>query len=960
MTNNNPRDPRMNTCRFICHAVAAALAMSLPAAALEAQLTVRETAGVARSGGIVSCGVPFAKATVKDLSKLSVSVGGKPAAAQFRMLAPWDDGSVRWALGTFAADVPAGGAVEIVVRDDGRNVPPAKPVKVDDGRTAVKVSTGPMQFRVSKKSGDLFQVLELDGKPVLTAKGRGLVLYPEKGEAVVAGLPAEVALEESGPMRAVVRVRGPFPGVHNGLLSYTLRLTAYAGGKALYARVWIENNGAHGYKAQPEWFHFDGLAVELAPAIGQPIEASCEGVTASGKLSVLQMCPAAKWTNFAFKVTGDGRELAKGQRTDGVVELKGPAGRLTTAIRHFWQNYDKAIELDGEVVKLWLWPTEAQWPRPENLGGGGDGSLKDSAYTRPGLNALPGGVHKGHEFVLDFSGRAPPEVSAELSTPLTAASPDYFAETEAANGLFAPTSATSGHEELDWKLRFWGNMAANLVNPDGKGGLPYVRTVGNERGSVWFGWMDFGDVCSPSGGWYGGGVTPRNLHYDWTWVVLLQYLRTGDRTFLELGTEMARHQMEIDQNWSDRDDPRARFLLRPDNPSSELHTSKTTPEPEQNWLSGIVLYYQLTGDSKARECALRNYEGLQERMVKRMKARPDDNVYIHYSLLTLQNLLSLHSMTGEPKYLDDIGAVLSGHLLRRFRDAGPFLYEPRLEIRQQDYHMLGKQYCYGVAALCEYHYRTGDERVGKMLAEACAYDFPETFYEAPLYLADLYAYVGYMTGNEDLLTRAMESFANGFPESRHPPVYHAGEKDWTERSAMMLRAGNLLQYAVWRTHRPGQPPLAAKPGARELMLDRSSKAGAAAAVVPAQMPDGSLVLDVKAFALKDCDVQEMAGALGGKAVLLRQFTSSATADVPLKAGKYELVILAHAPGDENDAFNLTVDGDQSRVYPAAFRTLSPTRPVSLTVAKDRSVRIRISASEENGMSVDRVILKPLP
>lgn len=940
------------------------LAAMPPAAALEARLTVREVAGVAREDALVSGGVPFARGAVKDIARLSVAVDGKPAAAQFALLAPWDDGSARWVMATYAASVPANGTAAVAIRDDSRNDAPRRPVKVVERRGAVEVSTGPLQFAVSRSAGPLLHSLKLDGRPLLGDKGVSIVLYTATGEAVAAGAPLAVTVDEAGPLRAAITARGIFPGVQDGLLGYTLRLTAGAGGKAVQARLWLENNGAHGYKTDPQWFHFDGLAVEVQPSLGEPAEAACEDATARDNLKVAQRCPGGKWDNFAFTVTGDGRELKRGARTAGVVALQGPAGRLTVAVRHFWQNYEQAIAWESGMLRLWLWPREAQWPRPEKLGGGGEAHLKDPVYTRPGLNALPGGVHKGYEFALDFSGRPAAATAAELTSPLAAAEATYFAATEAANGLFAPAAALSGHEELDWKFQFWSNMASNLVDPRSAGGLHQVRTVAAEPGGIWFGWMDFGDVCSPRGGWYGGAVTPRNLHHDWVWAVLIQYLRTGDPAFLELGTEMARHQMEIDQNWSDRDAPAQRALLRPDSPNSELHTDAgkgegSMPRPEHNWVSGIVLYHLLTGDPKARACALRNYTGLRERAILRLRERPTDDVQLESSLLTVRNLLSLHALTGDPQVLTDISSVLQYHLLRRYRDAGPFLFEPRMEVRQQDYHMLGKQFCQGLQALCEYHYRTGDEEVGKILAEACATAFPDTFFEAPLYLADLYAYVGYLTGDEALLMRGMDAFADAFPESRRPPVFRPGQQDWTERIAMMLRTGHTLQFVAWRAGGPGRTVLTVKPGSKGMFPAAWTKPGEPALVKPVPQPDGSLLLDVRGFALKDCDIEERAGARGGRMVVLRQYTSEAATDVPLPVGRYELTIRAYAPSDEDDAFNVAIDDERTRVFPGAMRQLSSTRPVPFTVARDRAVRIRIMASEENGMSVDQVVIRPV-
>ncbi|KKM00224.1 hypothetical protein LCGC14_1806570 [marine sediment metagenome] len=89
------------------------------APAAEVKLTVTEPAGVARSPGIVTSGVPFARGAVKDASALSVRVGGKVVPSQFIRISPWPDGSVRWALMDCQLPVPAAGKAELVVRDDG-------------------------------------------------------------------------------------------------------------------------------------------------------------------------------------------------------------------------------------------------------------------------------------------------------------------------------------------------------------------------------------------------------------------------------------------------------------------------------------------------------------------------------------------------------------------------------------------------------------------------------------------------------------------------------------------------------------------------------------------------------------------------------------------------------------------------------------------------------------------------
>ncbi len=72
-------------------------AMAPQAFALDVALTVREREGVARTGEIVTSGVPLPRGQI--FSDQAVAIQGTDA--QFQTLATWGDGSVRWLLWIF-------------------------------------------------------------------------------------------------------------------------------------------------------------------------------------------------------------------------------------------------------------------------------------------------------------------------------------------------------------------------------------------------------------------------------------------------------------------------------------------------------------------------------------------------------------------------------------------------------------------------------------------------------------------------------------------------------------------------------------------------------------------------------------------------------------------------------------------------------------------------------------------
>jgi hypothetical protein len=424
----------------------------------------------------------------------------------------------------------------------------------------VSVSTGPLQILIPKRSGGLIESVKIDSREVISDAGKGLVIQTAEGREVAAGAPGEVAVELAGPMRAVVRVTGDFGSLQDGLLRYTARISAFAGQKLVKVYLWLENHGADGQgKVKPEWFAFDGMAVEFSPDLGGKMTAQCEGVQAEGRFKLLQVCnkgdkpPYFTDKNFQYTISSGEDELKKGERTDGLVRLRGENGSLSVGIRHFWQNYEKAIELDGAALRLWLWPTEGQWPRPTKSAE--SYRLRRLAgIARDKLYLLPGSVHKGHEFVLDFSGRPVQQTAAALSRPVFArATAEYYAVTGALPGFFTPDVVKTGNRNCDFKLAAWSRMSQSAVDPASASSLFAARSEYQQfhigyhgDSSQWYGWMDFGDLSVP-------GVGQASLHYDWPFLVLSEYLRHGGADAIELAGQMVRHRVDVDQYWSDRD-----------------------------------------------------------------------------------------------------------------------------------------------------------------------------------------------------------------------------------------------------------------------------------------------------------------------------------------------------------------------------------------------------------------------
>jgi hypothetical protein len=345
-------------------------------------------------------------------------------------------------------------------------------------------------------------------------------------------------------------------------------------------------------------------------------------------------------------------------------------------------------------------------------------------------------------------------------------------------------------------------MTRSAADPESPAGLFKARQNSVESdvsystdSSYWFGWMDFGDLFVPGRGQVG-------LHYDWTWITLLSAMRTGDMNFVRLAATMARHRIDVDQLWSDGDPPEVRGLQRGDCNFPMLHCYRlySPPKVDSNWLAGVVLWYMLSGEPKALECATRNAEGLKAAWAHIAKTRPyaGPQTDMAANAWSMSSYCAMYKLTGEKKWLDEALGLFRTNVTAKRKSLGPFLHDPAHQIQSQDYIQEDMKYCYALASFCELQHLTGDEDLMKLLAEGCQQDFPDSFFEAPLFLADLYAYVGHKTPNGEYLKKAAELFAQAFPECKCPPVFLPDNSVWSRTSAMMLRTGHLLQYAAWK------------------------------------------------------------------------------------------------------------------------------------------------------------------
>lgn len=688
-------------------------------------------------GEIVRGGIPLPRElNLTDPSKLGLwrstnadGSAGEWVPAQWQVVSRHEgtasDASkpVRWAILQFPAqdggnwwlrtDAAGGALPENVARETGDRI---------------EVDTGPLRFTVSK---DRFS--PLGGLRVVSqgADGRAfermavadggldvkmvLVERDEKGELVDRPYLlsqtsiSDVAVEENGPLRSSIRIRGKFTDDKGrpllyGFLGYTIRIWADRGSDQLRVFLTLENNGNYGPPSdpgrttvKPMWVRLRSLdmIVPTAMAAGK-----VKGSTRDGTWEVENFGQGPDFRllqthevkekrdehfNFRYSVAAAGRQLAAGDRSDGGIAVDDGTTTVSASVRHFWQSYPKAMSFDDGRLQVELFPREKgqRWPPdlPEKFG---------DAYE------FEGGRHKTYEVMLGFArtGAGPSIAEREktFQNPATfAIDPAWVQRSGAVSGAFglvgmadrnpALTEARVHHEKLQ-------NAIVDVKWADPQGGdleIPPAsmheqrETRGHTLGDVviydmdLYGYMNFGDLPHDKG--YCAG------HHDWVQGLFINWLRHGKREYFDYGVEMMRHRYDIDQyHCQERADPNWKWYNGFQRFELGFHGARladfhphgeATSNPQATWLEGLLLAYALTGDPRAMETARENADAFVNYFevagtLDKSFFRGALDYFGQLNAMSngVEQLLAFYEFTGERRYFDAAARVFENGLLR--------------------------------------------------------------------------------------------------------------------------------------------------------------------------------------------------------------------------------------------------------------------------------------------------------
>ena len=584
-------------------------------------LFIGEQEGTRRVNEPVTVGLPFAQHMVFVPDCLTLwDTDGREVPCQVRAIARWFDDSVKWLLLDFQANVEANSQTSYDLRfDSDKSLPcTATSLSVRELKEHLIVETGRATFLLNRQLCKPFDHVVIEEAELLSTQGSSLVLTGEGGQVCTPYID-DLAVETKGPLRVTIKARGEFRARCGAVLArFAARLSFYQGSAFVEMQMTLHNPQAARHP-RGLWdlgdkgsIYFKDLSLRLplqrqtAPRVVWTTHCPLPPVTDTlNDLEIYQDSSGGEnWqsTNHVnrfgevmqklrgYTVRAGESLIEQGYRATPIVAVHGEIGAVAATIDKFWQNFPKAIEAHGNELNVGL------FPRQHN-----------------DVFELQGGEQKTHTVYLGFSGQG--EEAMDLAWTrarlVPRATPEWYAESRACSYL-SPVSEDSNVECRE--------LIDNAIS--GPRSFPARREIIDE-----YGWRHFGDLYADHEAVGHKGPRPLVAHYnnqyDAIYGAIVQYFRSGDSRWFELVTDLARHVIDIDIYHTDKDrsayngglfwhtdhylDAGTATHRTYSKASLKLKNPRSYgggPSNEQNYTSGLLHYYYLTGDETGREAVL--------------------------------------------------------------------------------------------------------------------------------------------------------------------------------------------------------------------------------------------------------------------------------------------------------------------------------------------------------------------
>jgi len=586
-------------------------------------LSVEERAGITRRKEPVTVGIPLPKGAVVDPSHLGLlDASEQSVVLQTQLLAKWPDGSVKWVLLDFQADVDGHHTAAYSLHRVPRRAAVGAQARmtVQTSPDCITVETGRAAFFIDRRTLKLFDRVVVEGTEILDGALSRIQLVDDRGREYLPRI-VGTAVETEGPVRVTVHLHGKMHSSDEKTLAdFSSRLSFYADSDLVEMKFTLRNSrparhlGGLWDLGDEGSIYFRDLSVQmgLPKARGQNIR-WCPGPglpwleSPASDLQIYQDSSGGKNWNSSnhvnrfgqigsrfrgYRVTAGETLVQDGDRITPTMSVRSEAGSLSVAIEGFWQNFPKGIEADGNQITVGLFPRQFQ-----------------DVYE------LQGGEQKTHTVYFSFQGFEKHDGDLDwVHHRIAPRAPLAWYSESKAIGYLVPRTLTQDDSK---PLALLERLVDTAV-VDGNSFFDRREIIDE------YGWRNFGDLYADHEAVGHAGEQPRIAHYNNQYDVIhgaiIEYLRSGNTRWFELATDLAKHLIDIDiyhtsedrdafngglfwhtQHYADAATATHRTYSRTGLGEQNRYQAGGGPSNEHNYTTGLLHCYFLTGDPAAKD-----------------------------------------------------------------------------------------------------------------------------------------------------------------------------------------------------------------------------------------------------------------------------------------------------------------------------------------------------------------------
>lgn len=305
----------------------------------------------------VTVSIPFAAGALTDPERLVIRDDGVALPVQTRALAMWLDGSVKWLLVHFQPDLPGNWDKTLTFAIE--NFPVFQSLKgltVAEVSAGIRVDTGALAFFVPKDGFLPVRDVQLNGTALWDAAPfKGFALTYDGQTVETASGPVTLEIEEAGPLRAVILVKGK-QRMTDGTpyLDFCGRITAYAG----KPYIEVEPQFIHAEEAAELSLESLTLAFQPEPRAASPHLALGQGYyrTAIQESDDAPLDMALDTETILYQANEHFSDSFYG---DFWVDWRDDTGGVMLSVYQAHQNFPKKLRVTQDGIVCSLYPDDA-------------------------------------------------------------------------------------------------------------------------------------------------------------------------------------------------------------------------------------------------------------------------------------------------------------------------------------------------------------------------------------------------------------------------------------------------------------------------------------------------------------------------------------------------------------------------------------------------------------------------